>query len=432
MSTTSEPTPRGVSMRVAFLGSSFNGFQRQAEQLELAKPSVHAALQSASGMLFCSIAPIEVGCHVRDLLVWAFLPESSDPRSSQQFPLPTGLHLVDTSVQPFTDAPGPSLTSTQFSYYVQTGQHVSSLEPYCWFVAGSLDIQAMEQVLRSMVGEHGTSTWCKKPARSDTPVHILSASIEEISAEDVASVFSVNPETGRTLLPADTQRKPEQILRITMVYTCAGSTRNMERRLAWALCQVGQGKYSATLDGLKQCLREKEGMAPARGLWLDWVRAVDGVRVGRKTAKGEREYRNTKRVEREPSQGEKQEGARQPGHNGGHAHGHYLGNFANYYTHNPVEYRLQCLTPDVIDHILNILGKDDSPARPLRLLDIGKLSCPRPLPSHVRPHAHTIGNKKIREYEKEREGGKWNLKRKGKTAWGWDEESNPRGRSTLL
>jgi tRNA pseudouridine38-40 synthase len=145
----------------------------------------------------------------------------------------------------------------QYSYYFQQGPcALPHLEPYSWWIRKELNIEAMNQGLKAMVGEHDFKPFQAAGAKPGPTVRrILEA---EVTLEPV-------------LFPGG-MASQASLVRVRVMGT--GFLKQMVRGIAGTLLQVGEERRDPSCFGeiLETMDRSKVGpTAPARALWLERV-----------------------------------------------------------------------------------------------------------------------------------------------------------------
>lgn len=146
----------------------------------------------------------------------------------------------------------------QYSYYFQQGPVALPVwQPYSWWIARFLDLQAMQQSVLCLLGTHDFRAF---QASGSSVKHT------------VRTVFEIEVSREPTLQGGPFCQEASFFVRLRVVGS--GFLKQMVRSLAGTLVQVGEGKRSSSCfeEILRTQDRQRLGqVAPGRGLWLEKV-----------------------------------------------------------------------------------------------------------------------------------------------------------------
>lgn len=155
-----------------------------------------------------------------------------------------------------------SAVKKQYSYYFQQGpSSLPHVEPYSWWIRKKLDLDAMNEALSYLVGEHDFKPFQARGSRPGPTVRRI------LEAEAV-----IEPLT----FPGG-QSSQAHFVRVRLLGT--GFLKQMVRGIAGTLLQVGEGRRppTCTRDILETGNRRDVGQtAPGRALWLEKVWYPEG------------------------------------------------------------------------------------------------------------------------------------------------------------
>ena len=243
-----------LSLTVGYKGGAFSGYAKQPGQL-----TVQGQLEEALELVFrrpvettCS-GRTDAGVHARGQVV-SFDVSADELRNRDLYRLRRSLnalthddivvHAVEKREAGFSarfDA-----VSREYRYFFATGDVPPIfMRDFSWYVAGSLDADAMQRAAQQLVGEHDFKSFCKAVSAVDKPTHRFVKSIdfarEQIMGEDM------------------------------LIMTIVGNAflHSMVRSIAGSLVMVGRGQRDEAWIGqaLAACDRRAAGeCAPAQGL----------------------------------------------------------------------------------------------------------------------------------------------------------------------
>jgi tRNA pseudouridine38-40 synthase len=258
--------------KVSYLGTEYCGWQRQKVQMGTELPSVQLSFESilqkitsedvrcvGSGRTDSGVHALGQGVHfVLQRKLW-------DPKillKGMNSLLPRSIRVLELQTVPLDFHAQRSALKKQYSYYFQQGPcALPHLEPYSWWIQKSLNTEAMQQALSSLVGEHDFKPFQASGAKpGPTTRQILEA---QVSWEKIGFPHG---QPNELLEPAF------GLVRIRLVGT--GFLKQMVRGIAGTLLQVGEGRRPPTCiqEILELMDRSQVGpTAPGRALWLEKV-----------------------------------------------------------------------------------------------------------------------------------------------------------------
>lgn len=173
--------------------------------------------------------------------------------------LPSAIRILDVKEAPADFHAQQHAVKKQYSYYIQTGLAPSALyAPYSKFLRGPVAIEAMNESVRFLIGEHDFKPFQAAGSK------IMKTTVRTIFEAEVSDCTP----TSAFPAPLDSLR----LIRIRVVGT--GFLRHMVRGIAGTLMQVGQNLRPTTdmFEILSSQDRDKVGpTASGHGLWLERV-----------------------------------------------------------------------------------------------------------------------------------------------------------------
>lgn len=173
--------------------------------------------------------------------------------------LPPAIRVLDLREVALDFHPQIHAEKKQYSYYIQTGVAPSALhQPFSRFLKGPIDIAAMDESVRHLLGEHDFKPF---QAAGSKP---LKSTVRRIFEAEVTECPAIGP------FPAPIESL--RMIRIRVVGS--GFLRHMVRGIAGTLMDVGTGKRPASdmAEIIRSQNREIVGRtASAQGLWLERV-----------------------------------------------------------------------------------------------------------------------------------------------------------------
>lgn len=259
-------------MRVGYDGAAYAGFAEQEKQphVKTVAGELRRALKTVLRRdveLTCA-GRTDAGVHARAQYVsMPFSPEEFASRSSMRLVrslgavLPEDIRVHDLYTAPEGFSARFDAQARRYRYRISVGP-VAPLfcADWCWWIRSAqrdtLDVEAMNEAARCLVGEHDFKSFCKAQSAQGKPTHRF-----------VASAFF----------------EPETVLgEETVVFDIVGNAflHSMVRTIVGTLVEVGLGRRGVEWVGqaLAACDRSAAGpCAPANGLTFWDVRYPDGV-----------------------------------------------------------------------------------------------------------------------------------------------------------
>ncbi len=251
---------------IAYEGTQYCGWQRQAAASGL-QPSIQETIEQAI-LRITGESPAVVGSGRTDSGVHAVGQVAHFVLSRKKWEpwvleRALGSHLpIDIRVQRIAHVPldfhsQRSALKKQYSYYFQQGpSSLPHVEPYSWWIRKKLDLDAMNEALSYLVGEHDFKPFQARGARPGPTVRTI------LEAEAVVEPLA---------FPGG-QSSQAHFVRVRLMGT--GFLKQMVRGIAGTLLQVGEGRRppTCTRDILASGIRKDVGQtAPGRALWLERV-----------------------------------------------------------------------------------------------------------------------------------------------------------------
>lgn len=255
---------------LSYTGGPYCGWQRQEGSGAAAAPSIQATIEAAVLQMTGEKASV-VGSGRTDAGVHAMGQVAHFTLKQKEWSpeiLKRGLNsILRNSIQVLAVQPVPiefhaqrSAVKKQYSYYFQQGPTaIPFIEPFSWWIYKRLDLQAMQQALDYLKGEHDFKPFQSRGAKVSTTVRkILEAEVR----------FEPIPFPGATQVTGNTVG----LVRMRLVGT--GFLKQMVRGIAGTLLQIGEGRRPP--EDIQNILETKDRFAvgptaPARALWLERV-----------------------------------------------------------------------------------------------------------------------------------------------------------------
>lgn len=255
------------ALLLSYVGSRYCGWQRQSGSALKLLPSVQGTIEETllkmtgeqvsvvgsgrtdSGVHACG----QVAHFVLKKKIWKerILLKGLNSQLPQDI---RGLGLQEVGIEFHAQR---SATKKQYSYYFQQGAAaIAHLEPFSWWIQRTLDLEALNKAVHSLVGTHDFKSF---QARGSKP-----GPTERKIFEAEVSFLSIP-------FP-DTFSKSFGLVRVRVVGS--GFLKQMMRGIAGTLLQIGEGRrnYSSISELLISKDRSQVGpTAPARALWLEQV-----------------------------------------------------------------------------------------------------------------------------------------------------------------
>lgn len=257
-----------IALVLAYRGTAFSGFARQ-KSARTVQHELENALETIAG---CPVETIcagrtDAGVHAVGQVVSCHLPSGVLQDCCGTIRSLNALTPSDMAVRMLQHVPDTfnarfDALAREYRYRIAQGDTPPLfMEPYCWYLPSRLDIEAMREAARFLIGEHDFASFCV--ARSAQELHTRNLStyrtITDITL-DLETVFG------------------ESMLTITV---CGNAfLHSMVRTMVGTLVEVGRNKHDPRWVGevLAACDRTQAGQrAPAQGLVFQAVRYPSGV-----------------------------------------------------------------------------------------------------------------------------------------------------------
>lgn len=260
-----------IALRIAYDGTGFHGFARHP-----GVRTVQGELEAALGRIYKQ--PVEVrgasrtdaGVHARGQLV-AFEPSLEIPLGGLLQALAGQLpdDLAASAAWEESAADGGRLEprfgneGKHYAYRIRNGPSRNPLtDRYEWQVRPPLDLDAMREAARHLVGEHDFASFRAADCQSKTSVRVMTdLRVTQLEPRDEA--------------PTEAGQLPGPCRIVEIDVEGQAFLKNMVRVMVGTLVDVGLGKRSAsTIPGLMRAAdRSQAGpTAPAKGLTLVQVK----------------------------------------------------------------------------------------------------------------------------------------------------------------
>ena len=261
---------------ISYIGTHYNGWQIQAHPTG-ADPTIQQACEDTLEKMigtkvhWQASGRTDTGVHALGQVASFTIDWSADFRKGKpevtayhllrglNTLLPPAIRVLDLREAPLDFHPQIHAEKKQYSYYIQTGVAPSALhEPFSRFLRGPIDIKAMDESIRHLLGEHDFKPFQaagSKPLKST----VRTMYEAEVTECPMAAPF---PSPIASL----------RMIRIRVVGS--GFLRHMVRGIAGTLMDVGVGKLppSHMAEILRSQDRDLVGKtASAQGLWLEKV-----------------------------------------------------------------------------------------------------------------------------------------------------------------
>lgn len=243
---------RNIRLIIQFDGTDFCGWQMQDAQRTV-QGDLTAALRRLTGVevSICASSRTDSGVHAMAMPV-SFRLDTTLPLKAFLFGLNSLLakdvRVIQASDVPFDFHARFSASEKTYVYRVQNGRMALPLERrHSWHMPEPLDLEAMTDAARRLVGTHDFSAFRSAHCGATSPV--------------------------RTLVRVDLSLERPGVL--AMEVESGGFLRNMVRILAGTLVEVGRGRQSPSwIDELLEHGDRTQGgqTAPPQGLFLKSVR----------------------------------------------------------------------------------------------------------------------------------------------------------------
>jgi tRNA pseudouridine38-40 synthase len=262
---------------IAYIGSSYQGWQRQVHPGQEESPTVQQELEKACAKILTEPFHIQ-GSGRTDSGVHARRQNAHLNATTKLHPdillkainayLPADIRILSLKIKAADFHAQKSATQKTYRYFILNSTtpaaHINwpFLRGYTWFVIQPLDLTKIKKCLMHLKGEHDFKSFQNR----GTPVK---STVRRLLAADLI----VHPRPSQADFPWDPPAEMAvQLLEIRLTGT--GFLKQMVRNIVGTLVEVGQNKTS--VEEFKQILENKDRRtsgvtAPARGLFLDSV-----------------------------------------------------------------------------------------------------------------------------------------------------------------
>ncbi len=242
-----------LAAKVAYNGAPFSGFARQPSQLTVQGEIEHALELLFRREVLCICAGrTDAGVHAKGQVV-SFNVEKGELRERSYDALCRSVNaLVHDDIHmrclcdvPFGFSARFDAISREYRYFLAVGKPPLFMKDFCWAIPCTLDVSAMQDASKYLIGEHDFKSFCKAQSAEGKPTHRC---VSEISIERVCVLG-------------------EELLQIKVVGNAF--LHSMVRTIVGTLVAVGKGARNPlwVRDVLGACDRRAAGeCAPAHGL----------------------------------------------------------------------------------------------------------------------------------------------------------------------
>jgi tRNA pseudouridine38-40 synthase len=255
---------------VSYRGTRYCGWQKQKGSAAEGEPSIQETIEKALTRITGEEASAvgsgrtDSGVHAAGQVVHFVLKKKRWDcgilRKGLNSQLHRSIRVLALQEAPIEFHSQRSAEKKQYSYYFQQGPcEAPQIEPFSWWISRKLDLEAMDQAVKHLVGRHDFKPFQASGSKPGPTVReILEA---EVTREPILFPGSaIWPGVGCHLV------------RVRVVGT--GFLKQMVRGIAGTLLQVGDGRRGPECmrEILESMDRSKVGpTAPARALWLERV-----------------------------------------------------------------------------------------------------------------------------------------------------------------
>ncbi len=247
---------------LAYNGANFNGFARQKDaSLRTVQGELDNALSIviARPVLSVCAGRTDAGVHALGQVVsWGLTKEEALSRTLSKFRISlnaiTGddISIHELKFAPADFSPRFDVISRTYTYRIVTGPKPPIfLQDFCWWNRGSLDIEAMKEASKYLIGEHDFKSFCRAMSARDKNT------VRKILHIDIFDEHQLGEKC------------------ICIQITGTAFLHSMVRSIVGTLVQVGKGNKPANwvAEVLAACDRCAAGEnAPAKGLVFEHVK----------------------------------------------------------------------------------------------------------------------------------------------------------------
>jgi len=250
-------------LTVAYDGTDFVGWQRQA-----AGASIQGLLEGAlfpleeRAITVIGAGRTDAGVHALGQVAACSLDRPINPATlvrALNARLPPAVRVIDAVEAVTTFQPRFDAVAKTYRYCICTAAVVSPFEHrYVWHLPGALDVGAMDEAARVLVGEHDFACFRTAGAEVESNVRVLFES-------------TVARETNAPLLPGATSFVWPGSEYVAYTATGTGFLRHMVRAVVGSLVEIGKGRRPVEWmrDVMERRDRANAGpTAPPQGLCL--------------------------------------------------------------------------------------------------------------------------------------------------------------------
>jgi tRNA pseudouridine38-40 synthase len=236
---------------LAYDGTRYQGFQRQAPGIPTIQGRIEEALQTVTGQSVTVIGAgrTDTGVHATGQVIAFELEQTAWRHSAAALlnalnaTLPDDIALQSLDIEPDERFhPRFSASSRMYEYTVlTTAQRQPLLAQRVWHLRQTLDIEMMQQAARLLIGEHDFATFGQPPAGTNTVRYVFRS---EWEAQDTLWVYRVQ---------------------------ATAFLQHMVRRMVGMMVDVGRGRLSIEqfeADFQAADLTRAKTLAPPQGLVL--------------------------------------------------------------------------------------------------------------------------------------------------------------------
>ncbi len=242
---------RNIRLTVAYDGTNYHGFQRQRPPVTAVQNVLEAKLEKIFGdsIELAASGRTDAGVHAYGQVVNFFtdgrIPVARIPLAVNSL-LPDDIVVLEAAEADAGFSARHSAKSKTYLYRIQRGTFPNPFtRHYAWHVGHPLDVEAMEEALRAILGTHDFSSFRASGGAPMSPV--------------------------RTMYRAELAEKGDML---EILIHGNGFLYHMVRNIIGTLVNVGQGRISP--EGFRVILEAKDRKkasptAPAQGLYLHSV-----------------------------------------------------------------------------------------------------------------------------------------------------------------
>ncbi len=254
---------------ISYRGTRFCGWQKQKGSAAEGAPSIQETIEGALQKITQEPTTIvgsgrtDAGVHAAGQVAHFFLQKERSPDiliKALNSVLKTDIRIRAIEPVSMEFHAQRNALKKQYSYYFQQGPcALPHLEPWSWWIQKKLDLDAMNQGLAHLLGEHDFKAFQGSGAKPGSTVRqILEAQVSWEPITFPGGISEVDARCG--------------LVRVKVVGT--GFLKQMVRGIAGTLLQVGESRRS--FDCFKEILETRDRSlvgptAPGRALWLERV-----------------------------------------------------------------------------------------------------------------------------------------------------------------